>query len=138
MRRGPRSPVIMPRTELTWLPVDGSNCAVLLTLDHCGCVGTFGHEDVRRLDVAVDEALLVRSYECVRHDDRDFNHPIDGKRVFLHQVVQRFAIHELRGDERTAAYFSDLMNCADLGITQRAEAARASRRKSSSAKLPGR
>ena len=36
MIRGPRSPVIMPIAELTWSPVDGSNCAVLLTLDHCG------------------------------------------------------------------------------------------------------
>jgi hypothetical protein len=36
MIQGPRSPVIMPRAELTWSPVDGSNCDVLLTLDHCG------------------------------------------------------------------------------------------------------
>jgi hypothetical protein len=53
MMRGPRSPVIMPRAELTWSPVDGLNCAVLLTLDHCGWLNV--------LYVSVRNATSTRS-----------------------------------------------------------------------------
>jgi hypothetical protein len=53
MMRGPRSPVIIPRAELTWSPVDGSNCAVLLTVDHCGWLNV--------LYVSVPSATLARS-----------------------------------------------------------------------------
>jgi hypothetical protein len=82
-------------------------------------VAAFGHKDVCRLNVAVDDALLVRGVQRVDNVDCDFDHPIDGKRVFLHQVLQRFTLQELHGDERTAAFFGDFINCADVGMVQR-------------------
>ena len=78
----------------------------------------FGNEDVCWLDVAVDDALLMRRFEGVRDVDRDFDHAIDGKRAFLNQLFQRFAIQELHGDEGAAAFFGDLMNGADVGMVQ--------------------
>ena len=79
----------------------------------------FDNEDVCRLDVAVDDALLMRRFEGVRDVDGDFDHSIDGKRAFLNQLFQRPAIQELHGDEGTAAFFGDLINGADVGMIQR-------------------
>jgi hypothetical protein len=52
----------------------------------------FDNEDVCRLNVAVDDALLMRRFEGVRDVNRDLNHAIDGKRAFVNQLFQRFAI----------------------------------------------
>ena len=87
-------------------------------------IAAFGHEDVRWFDVAVDNTLLVRRFECVRHLDGDFNHPVDGKGVSLNQVLQCFAVHELHGDERTPAFLGDLIDRADIGMVQRRSSTR--------------
>ena len=77
---------------------------------------SFGYEDVCRLNVAVDDALLMRRFQRVGDVDSDGGHPIDGKRTLLNQLLQRFAVEELHGDEGSTTFFGDLINGAYIGM----------------------
>ncbi len=71
----------------------------------------------------MDNTFFVCRFECVRYIDGDFDDSLDGKRVFLNQVFQRFTIHELHGDERTPAFLGDLINRADIRMVERGSSA---------------
>ena len=82
-------------------------------------VAALGDEDVRRLDVAMDDALGVRGVERIR----DLNRQRD-KLVILHRtradgVLERQAIEKLHGDERLAFMLVNVVNGADVGMIQR-------------------
>src|SRR5690349_8336780 len=57
------------------------------------------HEYVRRLDVAVDDALLVCFAECFRDRRDDLDRAVEGQ-SFVKQIAERLAFDILHHDER--------------------------------------
>jgi hypothetical protein len=72
----------------------------------------------------MDDALLMRSFKRVGDVDGNGDHSIARQRTRLDQLLQRFPVEELHCDEGAAAFFSDLMNGADIGMIQRGSSAR--------------
>ena len=78
-----------------------------------------GDKDIRRFDVAVDDAFRVRSVERVGNLNRQSE-----QNLRLHgspgdAMLQRQAVQKLHDDERMAVLLPDLVDRADIGMVQR-------------------
>jgi hypothetical protein len=62
-------------------------------------VSVTGHEDVRGLQVAVDEALVVGSGDRLRQRGREFDDAIGRKPLRRNQLVKRAPVDELHREE---------------------------------------
>ena len=71
-----------------------------------------GQLDVRRLEVAVDDALLVRLFERLGDLPRDRDGLVDGDRPALQALRQVFSLDELHGEDALAG---DLLQAEEGG-----------------------
>src|SRR5262249_44112540 len=64
---------------------------------------------VGRLDVAMDQPLVVGGAQAERHLPPDPQHLRQRQRLTVHAVIERFAPEELHRQERYAALLADLV-----------------------------
>ena len=79
-------------------------------------VPTFGHENVRGLDVAVDDACSVSGVERVGDVNRQTEQNIGVDGLSGDAVLQRHPVQKLHGDERLLTTLADVVNRADVGV----------------------
>ena len=98
-------------------PVDGRQLrqAKIQNLD----VAALGHEDVRRLDVAVNDSLAVCSTECICYLNSPCKHLLKRQRPGGNVMLKGRAFHEFHGNEGLAILLIDFVDGADVGMVQR-------------------
>ena len=79
---------------------------------------SLGHEDVRGLDVAVDDALGVGGLERVGDLDGQVEQRFRGQGPALDAVLQGPSLQALEGDELLALALSDVVDGADAGVVE--------------------
>ena len=77
------------------------------------------HENIRGLDIAVDDALCVCRIERVGDLDRQAYQHIGVDRPAGDAVLQRHAVQKLHGDERLAVLVVNFVDGADVGMVER-------------------
>ena len=83
-------------------------------------VAATADEDVRRLDVAVDDAGVVRGVERIGDFDAERQHRVQRQAAALgDSLLQRDAFQVLHDDEGAAVLLADVVNRADVGVVQR-------------------
>jgi hypothetical protein len=82
-------------------------------------VAASGDEQVRRLDIAVDDSGVVRRLESVGDLDGHRQQQVDIERVPSDAVLQRRPFETFHHQERAAILFADIVNDADVGVVQR-------------------
>ncbi len=82
-------------------------------------VAALGDEDVRGLDVAVDDAFGMRGVECIGNLNRQTEQNIVLERFSGDAMLQRHAVQKLHGDECLPVLFPNVINRADIGVIQR-------------------
>ncbi len=73
-----------------------------------------GDEDVRRLDISMNNTLRMRCVQPVRHLDRQIQQLLQFYGLTSDQMFQRSAIQELHGDECVLVHFPNVINRADI------------------------
>ena len=81
-------------------------------------------EDVRRLDIAVDDALGVCRIQRVGELDGDLQQVGDPHRTAIDAVAEALAPEYLHHDIGSAFVVADVENCANPGMAQRAGGSR--------------
>ena len=82
-------------------------------------VAATGDEQIRRLDIAVDDSGVVRRLEGVGDLDGHRQQQVDLERVPSNAVLQRRPFEAFHHQERAAIVFADIVNGADVGVVQR-------------------
>ena len=82
-------------------------------------VAAVGDEDVRGLDVAVDDSLAVGGLEGVGNFDPQGEQAIEFHRLSLNQMFQSLAAQALHHDEEMSIVLANLVHGADVGMVQR-------------------
>jgi hypothetical protein len=86
-------------------------------VENLGCPAR-GHKDVRRLDVAVHDALGVRCIQCLGYIDCDREQLFHLQWPIADQMFQGLALQVLHDNEGLVAVFPDVINGADVGMIQ--------------------
>ena len=81
-------------------------------------VSALGDEDVRGLDVAMDDAAGVRRVERVGDLDAERKDGFEFHRAAADQVLERRTVEELHDEEGAAVVLADVVNGADIGMIQ--------------------
>jgi hypothetical protein len=81
-------------------------------------VTTLGDENVRRLDVAMDDALRMRGIEGVGNLDGERENQFGFERTPSDAMLQRHAVEKLHGDEVLPFALVNLEDHADVGVVQ--------------------
>jgi hypothetical protein len=76
-------------------------------------------ENIRGLNVAVNNAFRMSGIQRIRHLDRDLQQLIKPQRTAGNTVLQRLAIQKFHGDEMLALIFVNFVDRADVGMVQR-------------------
>ena len=76
-----------------------------------------GEEDVRRLDVAMHDALAVRGIQGIGHGEGDVDEDRDVHRAASEPLLERLALEQLHRDERRIG--ADIVDGADIGVVER-------------------
>jgi len=92
------------------------------------------HKNIRRLDVAMDDALMVRGVECVGDLNADVEQTVERQGSADDQAIECRAVELLHADMKPLAIgFVDLEDGADVGVIQRRGGARLTWKRSSAA-----
>src|ERR1700691_280636 len=75
-------------------------------------------EDIRRLDVAVDDAFQVSSIQCIGDLDGKREQSVNFQRTPRDAMFQRDPIQKLHGDECLPILFANVVNGANAGMGQ--------------------
>jgi hypothetical protein len=81
-------------------------------------VAAAGDEQIRRLDIAVNDPGVVRRLERVGDLDRHCQQQVDIERVPGHAVLQGRPFEAFHHQERAAVLFADVVDGADVGVIQ--------------------
>ena len=76
-------------------------------------LATFGHEDIRRLDIAVNDSFGVGGIQSFRYLDSKFQYFFKRKRFPMDVTAQSFAVNELHGDERPPVLLAHVVDRAN-------------------------
>src|SRR2546425_2966616 len=76
------------------------------------------HEDVRWLDIAMNDPLRVRRIQSISNLNSQLQHLLVGKRLAGDAMLERLSLQELHDDEGLAWLLLDLMNHADVGMVE--------------------
>jgi hypothetical protein len=82
-------------------------------------MSALGHEDIRRLDVAMNDAFRVRRIERIRDLNGQRQSHIGFHRTPRDPVLQRHPVQKLHGDESLPMLIVNLVDRADIGMVQR-------------------
>ena len=77
-----------------------------------------GHEDIRGLDVSVNDALLVRRIQRVGDLDRQVEQRLNLERLAFDQVPEGLPFQQLHGNEWLAFVLADFVDGADVGMVE--------------------
>jgi hypothetical protein len=75
-------------------------------------------EDVRRLDVAVDDPFQVRGVERVGDLDAKIEHGFNFQWLSGNPMPERLPLKQFHGDEASSIRFVNLMDRADVWVIQ--------------------
>src|SRR4051812_24266199 len=78
-----------------------------------------GHEDIRRLDVAMDDAAAVGGVEGIGDLDAVLRQGRVLDRLPADLLVERLAFEQFHGDELLAVVVADFIDGADVAVVQR-------------------
>ncbi len=79
----------------------------------------FCDEDVRRLDIAVNDSLGVRRFQRIRNLKANANDLVRGQRFAMHHHAQRLPFQQLHADIMPALVLPNFINRADVRMIQR-------------------
>src|ERR1700674_4701029 len=79
-------------------------------------VSPFRDEDIRGLDVPVDDASGMSGIQRVGDLNPERQHGLDVYCLSCNAILQRHSIQKLHGDERTTVMLADLVDGADAGM----------------------
>jgi hypothetical protein len=82
-------------------------------------VPALSYKNVRRLDVAMDDSLLVRRIQRVGNVDAQIEQEFEVQRAALDGVLQRLAVETLHRKVGVAVFPADIVNRANVGMIQR-------------------
>ena len=82
-------------------------------------MAAFGDEEVRGLDVAMNDSFGMRGIEGVGDFDADIEQAFQFHRAIADAVLQGNALEKFHGDEGFAVVVADVVNGADVGMVQR-------------------
>ena len=74
--------------------------------------------DVGGLQIAVDDALLMRSFERFRDLLRDRECFVERNRTALQPVLKRLTLDEFKNEVTCTVSFLQIMNDCDIGVVQ--------------------
>src|SRR5271169_4242455 len=77
-----------------------------------------GDENVGGLDVAVDDSFAVGGIERVGNLNGDVEYGLSVQRAAGDAVLQRRPVQKLHGDERLPVLLTDVIDRADVGVTE--------------------
>ena len=83
------------------------------------CVTAIGHEDVGRLDVAVNDSLGVGGFERIGELHAEFEDSIRRQRADGDELLQRGTLQQLHRHEMAAGVLPDVVDRADVWMIQR-------------------
>ena len=78
-----------------------------------------GDENVRRLDVAMDDSRAVRRVQGVRELNGQVQQLLQRQRLARNQILECYAVEMLHHDEHAPGVFADVVDGADAGMIQR-------------------
>src|SRR5712692_7033515 len=81
-------------------------------------VTALGDEDVRRLDIPVDNSLGMRGIQRIGNLDSQVEHLIDLEWPPGDEVLERLPLEQLHDDEVVSLVLADLVDGADVGMVQ--------------------
>src|SRR5215471_2764494 len=81
-------------------------------------MATFRKENVRWLDVSMDDALRVRGVQPVCYVNRHIEQRFWFHRAASDGVFQRLTFEKFHCDERSAVLFANVVDRADIGMVQ--------------------
>ena len=90
-------------------------------------LAVLGHEDVRGLDVAMGDALVMRGLQRVGNLSSEREHAAKRQGLGGNLLLQGPAPHQLHHQERPALLFPDVVRATDVGMVQRRRGARLAR-----------
>ena len=76
-------------------------------------------EDVRGLDVPMDDALRVCRIQCIGDLDAQIEQRFDLQRLASDPVPERLTLQQFHGDEGSSIGFVNLVDRADVRVVQR-------------------
>src|SRR5215469_16883346 len=79
-------------------------------------IATFGNEDVRWFDVAVDNSLRVCGVQSVRYTNRHFEQSFQFHRATSDGMFQRLTFEKFHCDKRSAVLLANVINREDVGM----------------------
>src|SRR5215472_7156557 len=71
---------------------------------------SMGYEDIRGLDVAMDDSLCMSRIQGVGNLDAQSKHGADGRRLAIDPVPKRLTCYELHRDEGSAITLVDFVD----------------------------
>jgi len=83
------------------------------------CIPRLVNEDVGRLDVSVNDTLVMSSTQAVRHVCSDSQKDLQFHRVPGNRALQSFPFQILHDGEGFAVLFANVLNGAYVGMIQR-------------------
>jgi len=71
------------------------------------------------LDISINDSFAVRRTQSFRYFNRQIHQPFELHCLSIDQMLQRCAVQKLHCNERSAVFFADIMNGADVWMVQR-------------------
>ncbi len=81
-------------------------------------MSALGDEDVRRLDVAMNDAFRMSRIQRIRNLDSQRQNLLGFHRSACNLVPQREAVQKLHSDEGLPSLLSNFIDCADIGMVE--------------------